>query len=220
MFWRGIPESGSLVVDADIEPCELALYEVRVRPKGNFWGGYAFYPLTGETRSGRVLSHDECAALMALPVRDFSVRGEPVGKRNRHLRPAVEHKLDRLISGDDFIRKVLTETDSAEKEAVNALKNKAAERKVELMRRLEGLRFQVKTARAALDKELSRMERLSLQRRCSRLTAELRRAEQHLSAQRRQLDTDLEEHIQELLVDAQLTATIERLFVVQVSGTA
>ena len=220
MFWRGIPESGSLVVDADIEPCELALYEVRVRPKGNFWGGYAFYPLTGETRSGRVLSHDECAALMALPVRDFSVRGEPVGKRNRHLRPAVEHKLDRLISGDDFIRKVLTETDSAEKEAVNALKNRAAERKVELMRRLEGLRFQVKTARAALDKELSRMERLSLQRRCSRLTAELRRAEQQLSAQHRQLDTELEEHIQELLADAQLAATMERLFVVQVSGTA
>lgn len=220
MFWRGIPESGSLVVDADIEPCELALYEVRVRPKGNFWGGYAFYPLTGETRSGRVLSHDECAALMALPVRDFSVRCEPVGKRNRHLRPAVEHKLDRLISGDDFIRKVLTETDSAEKEAVNALKNKAAERKVELMRRLEGLRFQVKTARAALDKELSRMERLSLQRRCSRLTAELRRAEQQLSAQHRQLDTELEEHIQELLADAQLAATMERLFVVQVSGTA
>lgn len=124
LFWRGIPESGSIVVDADMEPCELALYEVRVRPKGNFWGGYAFYPLTGETGSGRVLSHDECAALMALPVLHFSTHGEPVGNHNRHLRSAMEHKLDRLISGEEFIRKVLTETDSAEKEAVNALKTR------------------------------------------------------------------------------------------------
>lgn len=180
LFWRGIPESGSIVVDADMEPCELALYEVRVRPKGNFWGGYAFYPLTGETGSGRVLSHDECAALMALPVLTVSTRGEPVGNRNRHLRPAMEHKLDRLISGEEFIRKVLTETDSAEKEAVNALKNKATERKVALERGLDALRFQVKTAKAALEKELSRMERLSLQRRCSKVSRELKQAEQNL----------------------------------------
>lgn len=218
MFWRGIPERGSLVVDADIEPCELALYEVRVRPKGDFWGGYSFYPLTGETGSGHVLSHDECTALMGLPVLDFSVCGESVGRRNRHLRPVVEHKLDRLISGEDFIRKVLTETDSAEKEAVSALKKKAAERKVALMRSIEVLRFQVKTSRAALDKELSRMERMSLQRRCSQLTAELKRAEQQLSAQRHKLDIELEEQIQTLLNNAQLTAKIERLFVIQMRG--
>nr|WP_294509300.1 DEAD/DEAH box helicase [uncultured Bilophila sp.] len=220
LFWRGIPESGSIVVDARVEPCELALYEVQVRPKGNFWGGYSFYPLVGETRSGRMLSHDECAALMALPVLNASMHGEPVGSRNRHLRPTMEHKLDRLISGEDFIRKVLSETDSAEKEAVNALKNKAAECKVGLERGLDSLHFQVKTAKSALEKELSRMERMSLQRRCSKLTLELKQAEQNLFAQRCKLDTELEEQIQKLLGNAQLTAKIERLFVVRVSGTA
>lgn len=219
LFWRGIPESGSIVVDADVEPCELALYEVRVRPKGNFWGGYAFYPLTGETASGRVLSQDECAALMALPVLTVSTRGEPVGNRNRHLRPTMEHKLDSLISGEDCIRKALTETDSAEKEAVNALKNKATERKVALERGLDALRFQVKTAKSALEKELSRMERLSLPCRCSKVSRELKQVEQNLFMRHSALEKELDEQIQEFMRNAKLAATIERLFVVQVSGT-
>ncbi len=220
LFWRGIPESGSIVVDTDMEPCELALYEVRVRPKGNVWGGYSFYPLIGETSSGRVLSQDECAALMAVPVLTVSTHGEPVGSRNRHLRPAMEHKLDRLISGEDFIRKVFTETDSAEKEAVNALKSKATERKIALERGLDALRFQVKTAKSALEKELSRMERMSLQRRCSKLTMELKQAEQKLFMQRSILDKELDEQIQEFMRNTTLAATIERLFVVQIRGTA
>ncbi len=218
LFWRDIPESGSIVVDADTEPCELALYEVRVRPKGNFWGGYSFYPLIGETSSGRALSHDECAALMALPVLTVSARGEPVGSRNRHLRPAMEHRLDRLISGEEFIRKVLAETDSAEKEAVNALKSRTTERKLALDRDLDALRFQVKTAKSALEKELSRMERMSLQRRCSKLTMELRQAEQNLFMRRSILDKELDEQVQEVMDSAQLTAKIERLFVIQVIG--
>lgn len=218
MFWAGIPERGEIVVDAAIEPCELALYEVRVRPRGNFWGGYSFYPLVGETGSGRALSHDECAALMALPVLAASARGEPVGSRNRHLRPAMEHRLDRLISGEEFIRKVLAETDSAEKEAVNALKSRTTERKIALKRGLDALRFQVKTAKSALEKELSRMERMSLQRRCSKLTMELRQAEQNLFMRRSILDKELDEQVQEVMDSAQLTAKIERLFVIQVIG--
>ena len=174
--------------------------------------------LVGETGSGRALSHDECAALMALPVLAASARGEPVGSRNRHLRPAMEHRLDRLISGEEFIRKVLAETDSAEKEAVNALKSRTTERKIALDRDLDALRFQVKTAKSALEKELSRMERMSLQRRCSKLTMELRQAEQNLFMRRSILDKELDEQVQEVMDSAQLTAKIERLFVIQVIG--
>lgn len=219
IFWAGIPEHGEIVVDAVMEPCELALYRVQVRPRGNFWGGYSFYRLAGECRSGRVLSHDECAALMTLPVRSFSARGEATGNRNRHLRSAMEHRLNRHISGEDFICKVVSEIDSAEKEAVNALKNRVSERKVALERGLDALRFQVKTAKAALEKELSRMERMSLQRRCSKLTRDLRQAEQNLFIQRNALDKKLNEQIQEYMMhNAKLTATIDRLFVVQARG--
>ena len=66
-----------------------------------------------------------------------------------------------------FINKVLTETGSAEKEAIDALKARAAERKVALERGLGGLRFQVKTVKAALENEPPRMERIALECRCS-----------------------------------------------------
>ena len=129
----------------------------------------------------------------------------------RHLRPAMEHRLDRLISGEEFIRKVLAETDSAEKEAVNALKSRTTERKIALDRDLDALRFQVKTAKSALEKELSRMERMSLQRRCSKLTMELRQAEQNLFMRRSILDKELDEQVQEVMDSAQLTAKIEQI---------
>lgn len=218
MFWSGIPEAGNIVVEGVQEPCDIALYEVQVRPKGSFWGGYSFYPLAGETRSGRALSHDECAKIMSLPVVSFTAHGEPVGGKNRHMRTAREHRLDRQVSTEEYVHKVLTEIGSAEKEAIDGLKVATAERKTALERGLDGLRFQVKTALADLEKEHSRLERMTLQRRCSQLTMELKQAEENLFIQRCKLDTELEEQIQELLGNAQLTAKIERLFVIQVNG--
>lgn len=98
------------------------------------------------------------------------------------------------------------------------MKTAATERKTALKRGLDGLRFQVKTALADLEKGLPRLELMALKRQCSKLTLELREAEQNLFIQRCKLDTELEGQIQELLGNAQLTAKIERLFVVQVRG--
>ena len=64
------------------------------------------------------------------------------------------------------------------------------------------------------------MERMSLQRRCSKLTMELKQAEQKLFMQRSILDKELDEQIQEFMRNTTLAATIERLFVVQIRGTA
>lgn len=153
---------------------------------------------------------------MALPGVNFSTHGDPVGGKNRHLRAAGEHRLDRQISSEEYVRKVLTEIGSAEKEAIDGLKTATTERKTALERRLNGLRFQVKTALADLEKELPRLERMSLQRKCSQLTMELKQAEQNLFSERCKLDTELQERIQELLDNAQLTAKIEQLFVVHI----
>ena len=98
------------------------------------------------------------------------------------------------------------------------MKSRTTERKIALDRDLDALRFQVKTAKSALEKELSRMERMSLQRRCSKLTMELRQAEQNLFMRRSILDKELDEQVQEVMDSAQLTAKIERLFVIQVIG--
>lgn len=87
-------------------------------------------------------------------------------------------------------------------------------------RGLDALRFQVKTAKSALEKELSRMERLSLQRRCSKVSRDLKQAEQNLFMRHSALDKELDEQIQEFMRNAKLAVTIERFFVVRVNGTA
>ena len=88
------------------------------------------------------------------------------------------------------------------------------------LRHMRALSADIKqNAKAALEKELSRMERLSLQRRCSKVSRELKQAEQNLFMRHSALDKELDEQIQEFMRNAKLAATIERLFVVQVSGT-
>lgn len=218
LFWNGIPDKGNIVVDAAIEPCTIAFYAVTVKPKRAFWGGYPFYAFTGETRSGRVLDDAECRAIMEFPVMSHIAHGPAIGNSNRHLAHKSPEELDGLVSAQMYIDKVLAGKDLAEKEEVEGLKVRMADRKTALERGIAALRSQVKTAESDLRKGLSGLEKLKLQKQCSALTRDLKQAEENLFMQRLQLDRELDEQIQELMHNAQLTANIERQFVVQVRG--
>ena len=206
------------MVDAAIEPRTIAFYAVTVKPKRAFWGGYPFYAFTGKTRSGRVLDDAECRAIMEFPVMSHTAHSPAIGNSNRHLAHKSPEELDGLVSAQVYIDKVLTESDSAEKEEVERLKVRTTDRKTALERGIAALRSQVKTAENDLRKGLSGLEKLKLQKQCSALTRELKQAEENLFMQRLQLDRELDEQIQELMHNAQLTAEIERQFVVQVKG--
>lgn len=218
LFWNGIPDKGNIVVDAAIEPCTIAFYAVTVKPKRALWGGYPFYAFAGKTRSGRVLDDAECRAIMEFPVVSHTAHGPTIGNANRHLTHKSPEELDGLVSAQVYIDKVLTDSDSAEKEEVERLKTRTADQKAALERSLAGLRSQVKAAENDLRKGLSGLEKLKLQKQCSALTKELKQAEENLFMQRLQLDRELDEQIQELMHNAQLTANIERQFVIQVKG--
>lgn len=218
LFWSGIPDKGNIVVDAAIEPCTIAFYAVTVKPKRAFWGGYPFYAFTGKTRSGRVLDDAECRAIMGFPVVSHTAHGAAIGNSNRHLVHKSSEELDGLVSAQEYIDKVLTDSDLAEKEEAERLKARTADRKTALERGIARLRSQVKTAENDLRKGLSGLEKLKLQKQCSALTRELKQAEENLFMQRLQLDRELDEQIQELMHNAQLTANIERQFMVEIRG--
>lgn len=217
LFWNGIPDKGNIVVDAAIEPCTIAFYAVTVKPKRAFWGGYPFYAFTGKTRSGRVLDDAECRAIMEFPVVSHTAHGPAIGNSNRHLAHKSPEELDEFVSAQVYIDKVLTDSDSGEKEEIEQLKARTADRKTALERGIAALRSQVKTAESDLRKGLSGLEKLKLQKQCSALTRDLKQAEQNLFMQRLQLDRELDEQIQELMHNAQLTAEIERQFVISVN---
>ena len=195
IFWKGIPERGDIVVDAPLEACSLAMYEVRVKPKNSFWSGYYFYPFAGKTRAGHILSDEECRRIMNLPVARFSAYGEPVGNHNRHMRTACPDTLDEFIRPGDFIEKVLTETKAAEKDEIDRLKAKNEDTKVKLERSMDALRFEVKTMRADLEKDVSRMEKLKIQKTINAKIKELKQREQNLFFDTMRLDSELESAI-------------------------
>lgn len=218
LFWHGIPDKGGIVVDAAVEPCTIAFYLVTVKPKRLYWGGYPFYVFTGRTRAGQVLGDAECRAIMELPVLRHTAHGPAIGNSNRHLVKKEQEDLDRLVSTQVYIDKVLTDSDSVEKEEIERLTARAADSKSALERGIATLRSQVKAAENDLRKGLSGLEKLKLQKQCSALTRELKQAEQNLFMQRLQLDRELEEQIQELVNNAQLTAEIERQFIINVNS--
>ena len=212
------PDKGGIVVDAAVEPCTIAFYLVTVKPKRLYWGGYPFYVFTGRTRAGQVLGDAECRAIMELPVLRHTAHGPAIGNSNRHLVKKEQEDLDRLVSTQVYIDKVLTDSDSVEKEEIERLTARAADSKSALERGIATLRSQVKAAESDLRKGLSGLEKLKLQKQCSALTRELKQAEENLFMQRLQLDRELDEQIQELMHNAQLTANIERQFIINVSS--
>lgn len=221
--WTGIQDRGEIVVDAAPqilnEPCSIGFYQVRVKPKGNYWGGYLFYPFAGKTRSGRILSDEECRRIMALPVQSFSTHGEVYGEGNRHLRTKQPAALDALIEPDLFIQRTLTETGATEKEELDRLKAQTADAKLALERGLEGLRSQVRAEEHRLNGELSRVEKLESQKKLAALRKELKQSEQNLFMNGLKLDMLLEENIKQFIENAQLTVEINRQFVVQVTAS-
>ena len=219
MFWKGVPERGKIVVNGLDGPCSLALYEVRVKPKNSFWGGYSFYPFAGKIRSGRDLSDEECRRIMALPVAQFSTRGEPVGNQNRHLRAESPNDLDGLIRPDEYLEKVLTQSSSAEKEEIERLKARNTDAKIRLERGLDALRFEVNTMQSELEKDVSRMEKLKIQKTINAKIKELKQREQNLFFDTIRLDTELESAIQNFIDTTKLTVEVTRQFVINVSGT-
>ncbi len=216
--WTGIPERGEITISAACEPCTIGFYQVRVKPQKVYWGGYRFYVFVGKTVTGLVLSHEECLKLMALPVVKFKTHGAPCGEKNRHLRSPQNHELDALIVPETFIQQVFSETGTAEKEEIELFKEQAADQKMKLERGLENLRFQVKTMQGDMEKDIPRLEKLTLQKQLNGMIKELKQGEQNLFMDCIRLDMELEKNIQEFVATTQLVADVQRQFVVQVTG--
>ena len=76
----------------------------------------------GKTLDGRVLTHDECADIMVLPVVPFIKDGDTCGERDGVSKAKSPHALDSLISTDKYTRRALSEMDGAVKEEIERQK--------------------------------------------------------------------------------------------------
>ena len=220
MFWVGIPDSGNITLEsgAIAENCTIGYYRVRVRPKQSHWGGWYYNVFVGKTASGTILSHEECEQIMALPVVSFTKDGETYGERDGISKPKHRHELDSHISPEEFIRRTVTETESAEKEELERIRAMTADLKAGLERKLDALRSQMRICEQAQEKARTTLEKLEAKKAVAALQKELKQGEQSLFMDSLRLDTECERQIKELLDKAQLSADISRQFVINVRG--
>lgn len=224
LFWIGFPDSGSITVDAagtgqnHIEQCEIGYYRIIVKHKENFWDTLGYDVFVGKTTGGNMLTHDECADIMALPVASFDSSHDIFGERNGISKRKRSHEFDRLIDTDLYIKRALSEMDGAVQEEIKRLKTTTQDRKIALERKIETLRNEVKALINTTDRANSIAEKIQAEKRKTVAQKELKQREQQLFLDGMRLDVELEEQITKLTDDMKFTAVVERQFVTKVEG--
>jgi hypothetical protein len=213
IFWQGISESGELKVDAIVDNCTIAFYEIKVA-NDKYYGGRKYNVFVGIADNGAVLDDKTCREIMALPVAEVRPSGNIVGKKDGlafdEQSPA---KTDKLIDKNVFVKRFIEETNEGVAEEILRLRHHTDYLKTALERDI------VDTERAvsAPIKADNLAEQLSAEKRRSVMKRDLVRKESELFKAKTQLDTELESQIQNL-TKSDKYVRIKRLFILDVRG--
>lgn len=218
IFWRGIPDTGEIVVDSELEPCNIGFYEVEVKSKGSFFEAWNYYAFVGLTKNGKILSEQECRKIMDLPVVDFSSQGETFGPRDGLAKSKPHADLDDLVDVQTFIDKTLSETSLAQAEEIKRLEAYTLNAKAGLERELDQLRYTVKQLQDDWKQALNVAQKLDAQKKLNVLQKELKDREQNLFMAKMRLDADMETQIETIKSNTKLTTKITRIFTIQAKG--
>ncbi len=205
-------DSGTLTVEADVEPRQIGLYNVTLSTGST---RREFPVLCGRTDSDRVLNEDKCKALLELPVRDFTEDGS----RSPHWlkRGGAPHPLDNLVPVAALIAREGEKLSPALSEEKERMKLRVNAQKAALARKLDGLEVQVKALEDERDAVTGdRLKRLALEKQATQLRRELLRGRENQFFDAMRLDVELEERIKKFAEQEKLTAKVIREFVVKV----
>ena len=218
--------AGRLTIDAEIELCVIGYYAVTVAPKVMSTAyETTYYTFLGQTSSGKILSDKECREIMDLPVVDFEEeRVGPNVRKNYNSRIFTSQsdlnprQIDTLIPTEEFINKRLNDRDSVQSEQIGVMKHKAAIAKTGLEREVDAVARQIKEADQSLAEAPDRISRIQADKKLKVLQAELRNKQDGLFMDRMRLDLQLEQDIESFIADQQLTARVQRHYLVEVRG--
>ena len=145
-------DSGEITVDADIEPCEIAFYDIGIFSEKT--GVATSCILVGRIASGQPLDDAQCRTILELPV----LSCEESGKASSYwLRNATggrsPHPLDALVPTDELVARYQDRNDSAVKEEIERIKLRAKRQKTALEHSLDDIRAQIKSAKQQLETE-------------------------------------------------------------------
>lgn len=218
IFWQGIPDRGMIAVDSDIAKNTITFYEITVKPKSMFWGGYKFYEFIGSTQSGSPLSDEECRHIMDLPVSSFSKDGEQYGERDGISKEKRHEAFDDCIDTHKYIEKTVTENDTSIQEKIEYIKSETIHKKATLEHGIDDLRTEVQAVKSTLESVNTRLEKIAAQKRLTTAERNLKQAEQNLFMDSLRLEQQAENRINELTDKSQYSVKVKREFMIRVEG--
>lgn len=214
IFWRGIPDSGTVTVDELPTPCQIGYYQVKV--KAGYFSSMSYFVFAGKAKNGAILSDSECREIMNLPAQRFAAHGETYGERDGISKTKPPNELDTLIDPTDYTQRAASDTDDARREEIEAVRNQAYHRKQALSRDIEVLKGELRQMDNTLSHTASVAERVDAEKRKSTASRDLKSQEQSLFMDSMRLDVEAEEAVKRLTEQANLTVEVKRQFVINV----
>lgn len=208
------PDSGTVIVDAEIEPCEIALYTVTVSTADGLEKEYPV--LCGQTESGDVLSNEQCQNILKLPVKSCE---ESEHKCAHWLKSGGHHKLDRLVPRDRIAAEMSEKLSSELAGEIDKIKLGVKAKKNAIAREIAELEKQVSSAETERDNITDdRMARLALEKKVNLLRRDFLKKQEGQFLEEMKLDLELEQRVKEITDRKKPTTRVIQEFVVKVEG--
>ncbi len=218
---------GYIQVDAEIEPCEISFYNVELRTsvqkekKYNMWSKSGtwlkeYNVLYGRTKSGKILSDQECREILKLPVRFYDESGKKVDYSLSCT--ASEYSVSKIDEIErEIILRYLSERKTQLDDDTVLLKLKASRQKAELEDTLNELRKKLKELNASLASAVESLTELKIKKQINQLEQELRQKEESLFLEQMKIDVDLEAEIENITDSKKLYCNFYKLFTVRLN---
>lgn len=208
-------DNGTLRIKSEAyEPCEIGLYSISLSSAANSVS--AGIPLlVGKTPSGRILSEEECQAILNLSVVAYTEEGykSPHWLKNG----GKAHMLDRHVGVDALIAWQSEKLSDSQAEEIDQMKRKAKVKKTALTHDLDALDRQIKALESERETITNdRLKLLALDKKINLLRQEYMKKQESQFFDAMRLDLELEEQIKEFTEKEKLTARVTREFVIKV----
>ena len=209
-------DNGTLRIKSEAyEPCEIGLYSISFSSAANSVS--AEIPLlVGKTQSGRILSEEECQAILKFPVEDYTEEGY---KSSHWLKNGGKaQKLDRHVGVDALIARQSEKLSDSQAEEIDQMKRKAKVKKTALTHDMDALDRQIKALESKRETITNdRLKLLALDKKINLLRQEYMKKQESQFFDAMRLDLELEEQIKEFTEKEKLTARVTREFVIEVT---
>lgn len=210
------PDSGVLSVQTDAEPCTIGLYHITLLSGKVPVAEHSV--LVGQNESGEILTDDQCLALLSKPVLQFS--------HSEHTAPhwlksgSVAHALDRLVPVEDLIAAQMQKLSPIHQEELERLKLQVAGKKAAISKEIDKLEAQIKSLEAVRNGITNdRLRILAMEKQINQLRREYMSKQENQFFDAMRLDLELEEQIKALADRDKLTAKVVREFVIKMEAT-